>query len=281
MSYLGTEKLKQLITSQNVIYPVPDSKRMSQRIKHGAYELSLGNEVYETDSEDNKRRILTHEREQVTINPGQFALLLTEESVRIPKNKIAFISIRAGIKLRGLINVSGFHVDPGFEGKLVFSVYNAGSGPISLEKGQPYFLIWFAELDVPKEGVDSYNGEHQGQASIPLKYIDALNSSELASPNVLLKKINANYQELNSKANTRSYIFKTGLGILIVIALKLVLEWGVYQNGINRGYNKKSVEIEADSILNNLLIQKKALIFEIDSLQNNKQKIIQSPSQTD
>ncbi|MCB0518493.1 MAG: deoxycytidine triphosphate deaminase [Lewinellaceae bacterium] len=281
MSYLGTEKLKQLIEAKSVISPLPDSMRMSQRIKQGAYELSLGDEVFQTDSKDKKRQILTKEREQVIINPGQFALLLTEESVRIPKDKIAFISIRAGIKLRGLVNVSGFHVDPGFEGKLVFSVFNAGSGPISLEKGQPYFLIWFAELSVPEMDADSYDGEHQGQTNIPLKYIDALNSSELASPNVLLEKINSNYQDLNSKATTRDYIFRTGLGILIVIALKLFLEWGVYQNGINKGYNKKSEEIEADSILNNLLIQKKALLLEIESLESKKQQIIQPHSKKD
>ncbi len=44
--------------------------------------------------------------------------------------------------------MSGFHADPGFKGHLVFSVYNAGSSPISLERGQPYFLIWFAQLEL-------------------------------------------------------------------------------------------------------------------------------------
>jgi dCTP deaminase len=276
MAYLGSEKLKALIESKKVIYPLPDSERMAKRIKNGAYELSLGNETFQTDSEDKKKKILTQEREQVIINPGQFALLLTEESVKIPENKIAFISIRAGIKLRGLINVSGFHVDPGFEGKLVFSVYNAGSSPISLEKGEPYFMIWFADLDVPNKNPDSYNGDHQGQTSIPLKYIDALNASELASPNVLLEKINTNYQELNSKATTRSYIFRTGIGILIVVALKLLLDWGAYTKGVRDGYKRKNEEIKADSVLNSILIQKKALIIEIESLETKKTQILQS-----
>ncbi len=61
----------------------------------------------------------------------------------------------------GLINVSGFHVDPGFKGKLLFSVYNAGTGPISMEKGEPYFLIWFAELALKDGEKDTYNGEHK------------------------------------------------------------------------------------------------------------------------
>ena len=50
-----------------------------------------------------------------TIPPGQFAFLLTEEVVSVPPDALAFISIRAKTKFRGLVNVSGFHVDPGYQ----------------------------------------------------------------------------------------------------------------------------------------------------------------------
>ncbi|MEQ9468006.1 MAG: hypothetical protein RLN88_11380 [Ekhidna sp.] len=289
MAYLGSEKLKKLIESKNIISPTPDSSKLSAKIKHGAYELSLGDEVFETDSVDGKRRELTKKKEQVVINPGQFVLLLTEESIRVPKDKIAFISIKAGIKLRGLINVSGFHVDPGFEGKLVFSVYNAGSGPISLERGSQYFLIWFAELDVPKSDTDQYNGKHQGLDSIPLDYIDHLNLSELASPNVLLEKINKNYQDLDTKATknyqdldakatSRNYIYRTGLGIIIVIGFNLFLEWGIYARGLKDGNNDKAELIEMEATLNGLLKHKKELLLQIDSLEKKKERILNEPT---
>ncbi len=60
---------------------------------------------------------------------------------------MAFISVRAKIKFRGLVNVSGFHVDPGFRGQLTFAVFNAGPVPIHLKRGQAIFLIWYASLD--------------------------------------------------------------------------------------------------------------------------------------
>ena len=63
----------------------------------------------------------------------------TREEVRIPSNVLAFISIKASVKFDGLVNISGFHVDPGFHGRLKFSVYNAGSQPIFLQIGQPAF----------------------------------------------------------------------------------------------------------------------------------------------
>lgn len=60
---------------------------------------------------------------------------------------MGFISLRFSIKGTGLINVSGFHVDPGYEGRLIFSVYNAGPTAITMTRGQDLFLLWLADLD--------------------------------------------------------------------------------------------------------------------------------------
>ncbi len=77
---------------------------------------------------------------------------------------MAFISMKAKFKLRGLMNVSGFHVDPGFSGRLKFAVYNAGSVAIDLQPGQRLFLIWYCDLDQKTKAV--YSGPHQGQDGI-------------------------------------------------------------------------------------------------------------------
>jgi dCTP deaminase len=94
------------------------------------------------------KRILSH-REHFTIPAGQFAFLLTEEVVHVPDHVLGFISLKAQVKFGGLVNVSGFHVDPGYHGRLVYSVYNAGPAPVELERGKDLFLIWFAHLDNP------------------------------------------------------------------------------------------------------------------------------------
>src|SRR5690606_791554 len=85
--------------------------------------------------------------ESFTIPPGQFAFLLTEEVVSIPDNLMGWISLRSGIKFKGLVNISGFHVDPGFKGNLIYSVFNAGPSPIPISRGDPLFKLWIAELD--------------------------------------------------------------------------------------------------------------------------------------
>ena len=172
-----------------------------KRIEQAAYELSLGGEAYLTDSQNKKPEILNGDNKTVGINPGQFALLLAEEKILIPKDKLGLISIKASEKLKGLVNVSGFHVDPGFEGQLLFSVYNAGPSTITLKKGSPYFLLWFSELSKALGDDDVYNGNenhHQKQDGIPPKYMDALKNGVLASPSALTKRIDENHSKIET-----------------------------------------------------------------------------------
>lgn len=116
--------------------------------------LTIGDEVYITPNSESDTQVkqkLTDEKSQFTIPKGQFALLITEERVCVPYDALALISFKAKYKYKGLINVSGFHVDPGWNGRLTFSVYNAGPSDIKLEKGDPFALIWYASLDT--EGI--------------------------------------------------------------------------------------------------------------------------------
>lgn len=120
------------------------------KVDCASIELTVGSEVYITPSSENDpkvKRVLTEKKSQFIIPKGQFALLITEEIVRVPNDALAFISFKAKYKYKGLINVSGFHVDPGWYGKLTFSIYNAGPSDIALEKGDPFALIWYADLD--------------------------------------------------------------------------------------------------------------------------------------
>lgn len=134
------------------------------RIDCSAYTLRLGHECYVTpryeDSGPNLKQQLAEQTEQniagfkrkvgggeMVIPAGQFAFLLTQEWIRIPEDAMGFISLKSNYKWKGLSNVSGFHVDPGFHGRLVYSVYNAGPSSIHLARGDELFLLWIANLD--------------------------------------------------------------------------------------------------------------------------------------
>lgn len=187
MAYWSSEKLKQRQQQQpNLVEPFEPNA-----VKHGAYELALGPEAFLTSYDDGRKRTLS-DSEQVVIPPGQFGLLLTEEHVSIPTDAIGFISIKAGVKFRGLVNVSGFHVDPGFTGRLKFSVYNAGSRDIIVERRQRVFLLWFSDLD--QATTDAYSGSHANQNEITPDDVMRI-QGKIASPGQLKIEI----QDLQNK----------------------------------------------------------------------------------
>lgn len=189
MSFWGSKTIIEQQGIHNIISPFD-----SDQVKYGRYQLKVGSEVFVT-VDDVKKHI--NENEQISIAPGQFAIILTEEKVTIPHDAIGFISIRYGIKLRGLVNVSGFHVDPGFSGKLKFAVYNAGPRPIALTRGEPAFLIWFSRMNGHDDG-DTYNGSHNHQDQISSDDINNLHG-KVASPSALNDLIESTRKEFDKK----------------------------------------------------------------------------------
>ncbi len=164
-----------------------------------------------SSNEKNKKELIEAPG-QLPIPSGQFAVLITKEILKVPDSVIGLISIKFGQKFRGLVNISGFHVDPGFEGRLKFSVYNAGAQSITLSKGEPVFLIFFSDLDRPAD--PPYRGEHQNQLDISSKDVMEI-QGRLASPHVLDDRV---------KKLEHSMVVLQALimgGILLVVGLEI------------------------------------------------------------
>lgn len=262
MAYLGTKELE-------AILPNCIDKFDRDRIDNVAYELSLGDEVYLTDSKDGKREKLDNINSQVVIKPGQFALLLTDEVVSIPNDLLAFISIKFSQKIKGLINVSGFHVDPGFKGKIIFSVYNAGPATIVLDKGKPYFMIWLSKLT---SASDPYDGKHNGQNSISAENVSAL-TGELASPSSLLtqiKELSAEFDQkidkLKGKQGFNRWVFQAIAVILFGLLVKAWINNDQLEKGYEYGINNKAATEQVKALnLDSIVSRKVDSIVKIEA----------------
>ncbi len=180
MAFWSSERLIERGQQEKLISPF-----LRERVRHGAYELSLGMEVFVT-SRPGGPKLRLQTSEHVNIPPGQFALLHTAEVIRVPADAIGLISIKAGVKLKGLVNISGFHVDPGYQGQLVFSVHNAGGHPVRLSCSEPVFLIWFCNLTDTTR--DLYNGTHRDQCGLSAKVVTEIDG-EIVAPQVLLERV--------------------------------------------------------------------------------------------
>lgn len=206
MSFWSTEKFS--AKAKEIVAPYDE-----RHLKHGAYELAVGPEVFITSSE--VKQILG-EREQISIHSGQFGLLITEETVHIPTTAIGFISIRASIKFQGLVNVSGFHVDPGFSGRLKFAVYNAGSRDLTFERGERIFMMWLSDLD--RETSDPYRGKREGQMGVAAEDVRQLHG-DIASPAALKHQL----KELETSVEKKFTSLEKEITFWRAVGLALVL----------------------------------------------------------
>ena len=213
MAFWNSEKLLSRLPSRGE-EPGLITPFCEKQVVRSAYQLAMGPEAFITSAEDNTRDDLEaadedgHGAGVVAIPPGQFALLLTEEVVTIPADAIAFISLRYSFKKKGLVNVSGFHVDPGFHGRLKFSVFNAGSSTLRVTRGDRLFLIWYADLNAPTE--DLYREKQTWKGRITSTDQDDLQGA-VASPAELQREIDS----LKSKDTHRKWI----LGVLALSAV--------------------------------------------------------------
>lgn len=192
MTYWNTQTLRKRIPAQGIIEPFDE-----RRVKHAAYELAVGGEAFITSNPSEKTQLTPGAK--VVIPPGQFGLLTTRETLRIPPDVIALISIRASIKFRGLVNVSGFHVDPGYAGPLKFAVYNAGSQAIVLDQGQRVFMIWFSSL----ADADVYPYPAKDPQTVMISAEDVARiQGDVASPASLKKQLDDLTQDLDKRFHT-------------------------------------------------------------------------------
>lgn len=162
-----------------------DAKFCEDNFNGWTYDLRLGREVY-ISSEDLPRKL--KKQEPILIKSGDFALLITEEDIKLEEDVMAFINIRFTYKKKGLINVSGFHVDPTYKGKLIFSVYNAGPNDVVIRRGDPVFMIFFQRIN----GKIPYNKHRKdGYTQIPSSMISEIKgtSTSLANNAARLDKL--------------------------------------------------------------------------------------------
>lgn len=226
MAFWGGAKLLDEVKKRGIVRPFDENK-----IDCSAYTLTLGAEAFVTpsfgdDLRGNLKKPLDLPEEEtldgskklkgggtVVIPPGQFAFLLTEEIVSIPKNAMGFISLKSKEKFKGLINVSGFHVDPGFKGRLIYSVFNAGPAALHLSRGDNLFLLWLADL--AGSAKKPYYKEKPGYVEIP---------SELVSD---VSRETHSLQDLSNRVDAISETFRTiksvATGLVTAIGLTIAV----------------------------------------------------------
>lgn len=193
-----------------------------QHVVSCAYELSLGSEVFITAEESKTKRELGL-GEQICIPPGQFANLLTVETLKMPADAIGLISIRFTLKQPGLVNISGFHVDPGYSGSLLFSVYNAGPSSAIISQGSQVFLLWLCDLNQTTGDIR----RKPARTGITDSEVSQL-QGEIATPQALAERVDELEKSIRNWNRNLNMVWKAFVVAIITLAVGALISLAVH-----------------------------------------------------
>lgn len=164
MATLSGDALQRLVkTGQLLIEPFHEDA-----IQPASYDLRLGKRALISPKGDESGRAVDLDKEKdqtLTILPGQYVAILTEEKLRLPNDIAARFGLKSSLARKGLMAFGGIQVDPGFEGRLAISLFNVGPENIKIKLGTPTFTIEFDKLEEP--ATKPYSGEYQYQDDFP------------------------------------------------------------------------------------------------------------------
>ncbi len=86
------------------------------------------------------------EQSQLCVEPGELVFLLTEEIIRLPEDMIAMITFKRKMNHEGVLVLGGSVVDPLYNGRLLFGLYNFSSEPFPVKPGKKITSIMFYQL---------------------------------------------------------------------------------------------------------------------------------------
>jgi len=119
------------------------------------YDLRLGEQY--RDHRDNSAKQL-EENGKISITSGTAMIVETLESISLPSTIFGSVYPKVSLSQKGLANLTS-KVDPGYEGKLLITIFNLGKKTIELEYKKAFCSIVFQEVN-PAASLYSKGGKN-------------------------------------------------------------------------------------------------------------------------
>ena len=124
-------------------------------------------------SESVMRKIVIEGEEPFFLHPGDFALGMTLERIKLANNIVGWLDGRSSLARVGLmVHMTAHSVDPGWDGNITFEFFNAGRLPLALKPGMRIGAISFEMLSSPTSkpyGAKSGAKYHGQRGPLPSK----------------------------------------------------------------------------------------------------------------
>ncbi len=117
--------------------------------QHPFIDLASPDSVYAM-SEDLMRPVQVAENDAFYLHPGELALGVTVERVRLPDDMAGWLDGRSSLARLGLlVHITAHTIDPGWDGCITLEFFNAGRFPLALRPGMRICAISFEPLSSP------------------------------------------------------------------------------------------------------------------------------------
>lgn len=123
-----------------------DPYHAASPVQAASIDLAVG-EVLLPETGADELGGLSQPRTEFQLMPGRTAVVLTRERLHLPADLAAVAFPPARVSARGLLTTNPGHIDPGFIGRLSFTVINMGRAPYLLEAGRSIVTLVFLRMD--------------------------------------------------------------------------------------------------------------------------------------
>lgn len=135
------------------VYDPQNSNESGYDSGNASYDLRVGGKY--RDHRDSGSTDLV-EKDSIRLPPGAAVIIETEERLYFPRSRFGHIVPKVGLLQRGISNTSS-KVDPGYNGKLLITVFNLGKKEVHLEKGQKFCTLYAIDVLTNVGEVRLYN----------------------------------------------------------------------------------------------------------------------------
>ena len=116
-------------------------------LQPASYDVHLSSEFIEPSSD---RHVLLYKCLEITLQPMQFMLGSTYETLTIPSHLVARVEGKSSLARLGLmVHITAGFIDPGFSGNITLELLNVSRVPITLVAGMKIAQISFQRLLTP------------------------------------------------------------------------------------------------------------------------------------
>jgi dCTP deaminase len=149
-----------------------------EHVQPASIDLRLGDQfiIWVDDGNGVMKKLKVNVIDGITIEPGQFMLGTTFETVNIPDDLTGQATGRSSWARKGLIIENAGFIDPGFTGQITLELSNIGHETLWLSVGERICQLVLTQLTSPAEtpyGTPGLGSHYQGQQGVTASAIGA------------------------------------------------------------------------------------------------------------